>query len=64
MSLGLTVHDRLVEFVETPRVTFPVNPLTAPTLMVAVAATLGFVDTLEGLAAMVKSWTLYETVVE
>ena len=49
------VHDRLVEFVVTPRATVPENPFTDPTDIVDIAATFTVVETLIGLAAMLKS---------
>jgi hypothetical protein len=52
---GLTVAVKL---------TTPVNPLTAVTVIVEVPAWLVLTATLVGLAAMVKSWTMKVTVVE
>jgi len=49
------VHDRLVEFVVTPSATVPENPFTDPTDIVDIAATFTVVETLIGLAAMLKS---------
>jgi len=49
------VHDRFVEFVVTPRATVPENPFTDPTDIVDVPATFTVVETLAGLAAMLKS---------
>jgi len=54
MEVEDRVHDRLVEFVVTARVTVPVKPLTGATVMVEVPATPAFTVTLVGLAVMVK----------
>ena len=51
------VHDRLVEFVVTPSATVPENPFTDATDIVDVAAMFTVVETLVGLAAMLKSCT-------
>jgi hypothetical protein len=53
----LRVHDRLVEFVATTRLTVPANPLIGETVIVEVPATPTFTVTLLGLADIVKSWT-------
>jgi hypothetical protein len=56
------VHDRLVELVVTERLTMPLNPLIGPMEMVELPESPVPVETLEGWAVMVKSWTLYVTV--
>jgi hypothetical protein len=58
------VHDKLVEFVVTARVTVPPNPFTGATVIVDVAATPVFTVTLFRLAETVKSWTLKVRVAE
>jgi hypothetical protein len=50
-----SVHDRFVEFVITDRLTLPVNPLIGATAMVEVPAAPTLVETLVGLAVIVKS---------
>jgi len=46
------------------KLTIPLKPLRAVTVMVEVPATLAFTVTVVGLADMVKSWTRYVTVVD
>jgi len=58
------VHDRLVEFVVTARVTVPANPLSGATVIVEVPATLALTVMLVVLAVTVKSWTWNVTVAE
>jgi hypothetical protein len=55
MVVWLRAHTRLVEFVVTARVTLPVNPLRAVTLIVELPAEPEFTATLVGLAFSVKS---------
>jgi len=54
----LNTQTRLVELVVTARVTVPVKPLTAVTVIVEVLAAPAFTSTLVGLAAIEKSGTL------
>lgn len=49
------VHDRLVEFVVTARVTAPAKPFNGATVIVEVAVTPELTVTLVGLAITVKS---------
>ena len=58
------VHDKVVEFVVTARVTVLVKPFTGATVMVEVIATIAFKVTLVGLAVRVKSCTMYKTLAE
>jgi hypothetical protein len=58
------VHDRLVEFVVTARVTIPVKPFIGATLMLDVLIAPAFTVTLVGLALTLKSWTMNATVTE
>jgi hypothetical protein len=55
MLVEVRVHDRLVEFVVTPRVTVPVKPLRGTTDIVEVRATPALTVTLVGLALILKS---------
>src|SRR2546426_10967990 len=57
----LNPDDGDVEFV---RATMPVKPFTDVTLIVELPATPAKTVTLDGLAATVKSWTVYEIMVE
>jgi hypothetical protein len=60
MLEGLQLASSPVEGVtEVVSVTVPENPLRPVTVIVDMAATPTLVDTLEGLAVMVKSWTWY-----
>lgn len=52
---GLTVHDRLVEFDVTARVTVAENPLTGATVTVEVLAEPAIPVTVAGLALVPKS---------
>jgi len=54
----LNAQTRLVEFVATARVTVPVKPLTAVTVIVEVLVAPAFSLTLVGLAAIAKSGAL------
>jgi len=58
--VGDTVHDVLL----VARLTMPANPFRPVTVIVDVAAVPGVKLTLDGLAAIVKSWTMKVTVVE
>jgi hypothetical protein len=49
------VHDRLVEFEVTARVTIPVKPFIGATLMLEVRMAPAFTVTLVGLALTLKS---------
>ena len=60
----VNVQTRPVELVEVARVTVLVKPLTGVTETVAVPAVFTVVETVVGLAVMVKSWTWYVTEVE
>lgn len=51
----LSVHVRFVEFVATARVTVPVNPLVGLIDIVEIPGVPAKTDTLDGLAAIVKS---------
>ena len=64
MLVELKVHDRLVEFVVTARVTAPVKPFTGTTVTVEIPAAPTFALTVVGLAATVKSWKVKVTDVE
>ena len=55
MEVNDSEHERFVEFVVTARVTDPVNPFTAPTVIVEVPVTPAFTVTLVVLAVTVKS---------
>ena len=55
MLVGLRLHERLVELVVTASETVPVKALIGDIEIVEVAATFTLVDTLVGLAEMVKS---------
>ena len=55
MLVGLRLHERLVELVVTASETVPVKALIGDIEIVEVAVTFTFVDTLVGLAEMVKS---------
>jgi len=57
MLVDESVHDRLVEFVVTARVTVPAKPFTGATVIVDVPVTPAFTVTLVALAVTVKSWT-------
>lgn len=60
---GTTVHDNPVEGeIELVRETVPVNPLSGATVIVEVAAVPMLAETEVGLAATVKSVTVYVTV--
>jgi len=50
--------------IEDDRVTVPVKLFTGATVIVDAPASPALTDRLVGAAAMVKSWTLYATVVE
>ncbi len=54
----LNAQTRLVEFVVTARVTVPVKPLTAVTVIADVLVAPAFTLTLVGLAAIEKSGAL------
>ncbi len=56
--VGVRVHAAL----SAESVTWPLKPLTAATVMVDIPAWLTFTLTLVGLALIVKSWTVKETV--
>lgn len=58
------VHDRLVELVDTARVTVAANPLKGATVIVEAAATPAFTVILVGLDVIVKSWTWKTTAAE
>jgi hypothetical protein len=62
--IGLRVQLRLVEFVTTVRLTVPMKPPTAWTVMLLVAGLPVFAVTSVGLAVRVKSWTFTVTIVE
>ena len=68
MVLDDSVHERLVEFVVTARVTVPVKPFRGAIATVEVALTPELTVTLVGLDETVKSgdevWTETETLVE
>jgi len=58
--VGETVQDVLL----VVKLTTPANPLTAVTVIVDVPAAFTFTLTLNGLAAIAKSWTTKVTVTE
>jgi hypothetical protein len=58
------VGERVQAVLLVVRLTTPVNPLMADTVMVDVEGVLTFTLTLVGLALMVKSWTTKVTVTE
>jgi len=68
MVLDDSVHERLVEFVVTTRVTVPVKPFRGATVTEEVPLTPALTATLVGLDEIVKSgdddWTETETLVE
>jgi hypothetical protein len=57
MLVGDKVHDRLVEFVVTARLTVPLNTLTGVMLVVEPPATAVLTVTMVGLTPMAKSTT-------
>ena len=58
--VGATEHEVLL----VVRLTTPANPCKPVTVIVEVPAAPAFTVTLVGLAEIVKSWTVYVTVVE
>ena len=62
IDVELRVTERLVELVMTARLTTPVKPLTAVTVIVETPLEPTLALTLVGLAVTVKSWTLYVAV--
>ena len=60
MVVGLSVHDVLL----VVRVATPAKPFSAVSVIVEVPAALTLTVTLDGAAAIVKSWTTNVTVVE
>jgi len=55
MVVALKLHERLVEFVATTRVTVPVNPFSGDTVIVEMPVAPAFTFMLVGLAEMEKS---------
>ena len=63
--IGVSVHVRPVAGeTAAARLTTPLNPCRPVTVMVDVAAVPALTVTVVGLAAIVKSWTVYVTVAE
>jgi hypothetical protein len=63
--VGLSVHVRpVVGEIVSVRLTTPEKPWRAVIVIVEVPATPALTVTAVGLAAMVKSWTVYVTVAE
>ncbi len=63
--VGVSVHVRpVVGLMLEVRLTTPLNPWRAVTVIAEVAAVPAFTVTLVGLAAIVKSWTVKATVAE
>lgn len=56
--VGLRMHERLVEFGETAKVTVPENPLTGATVNTEVPAEPARSVTAVGPPLTVKSWTV------
>jgi len=59
--VGDTLHDAVVL---VTKVTTPAKPFRPVTVILEVPAALTLTFTLVGLAAIVKSWTMYVTVTE
>ncbi len=64
IEVELSVQVRSVELVETARTTVPPKPLTGIMEIVELPAMLTLLETLVGLAAVLKSLTLYVTPAE